>query len=74
MHDTASYSNMTKDDLRLKILRTLGRDQKPRNEKQLKCSFCGKSAAEVEHMLSGPSVYICDKCVTKCNQILDDQH
>ena len=74
MQNTGSYGNTMKDELRLKVLRTLGRDEKSRKEKRLECSFCGKSAAEVQHMLTGPSVYICDECVTKCNQILDDQH
>ncbi len=73
MQHIGSYSDMMKDELRLKILRTLGQDKESRKRK-LKCSFCGKSATEVQHMLSGPSVYICNECVTKCNQILDDQH
>lgn len=34
------------------------------------CSFCGKSAHEVSRLIAGPSVYICDECVTLCSEIL----
>jgi hypothetical protein len=35
------------------------------------CSFCGKSHAEVRKLIAGPGVYICDKCVVICKNILD---
>jgi hypothetical protein len=34
------------------------------------CSFCGLAAPDVAKLITGPGVYICDECVTKCNQIL----
>jgi hypothetical protein len=34
------------------------------------CSFCGQPEADVQKMISGPGVYICDGCVEKCNEIL----
>ena len=36
----------------------------------LKCSFCRKSQRDVQKLIAGPSVYICDECVEICNQIL----
>lgn len=36
------------------------------------CSFCGKQAAEVKKLVQGPGVYICDECVTLCNDIVKD--
>jgi len=36
----------------------------------LHCSFCGKSQHEVEKLIAGPGVYICDVCVALCNEIL----
>lgn len=33
------------------------------------CSFCGKGKQEVEHMVAGPSVMICDECI-KASQLL----
>jgi ClpX C4-type zinc finger len=39
----------------------------------LQCSFCGKSKDEVERLIAGPGVYICDGCVGLCDQILADQ-
>jgi hypothetical protein len=37
----------------------------------LRCSFCGKKAADVAKLLGGPNVHICDACVGVCNKILD---
>lgn len=38
--------------------------------KHIRCSFCGKTEPEVNKLLSGPGVFICDECVGMCNQIL----
>lgn len=35
------------------------------------CSFCGRTEEAVERLISGPEVYICDKCVHLCNGILE---
>ncbi|MCB1119133.1 MAG: ATP-dependent Clp protease ATP-binding subunit ClpX [Chlamydiia bacterium] len=35
------------------------------------CSFCGRSEEAVEKLISGPQVYICDKCVRLCTGILE---
>jgi ATP-dependent Clp protease ATP-binding subunit ClpX len=35
------------------------------------CSFCGRTEEAVEKLISGPNVYICDKCVRLCTGILD---
>lgn len=43
------------------------------NNKNLYCSFCGKSQDEVKKLIAGPSVYICDECVELCNDILRDE-
>lgn len=40
--------------------------------KQLACSFCGKSAAEVSKLVAGPSVYICNACVAIASRIIDE--
>ena len=40
------------------------------NDKHLRCSFCGKSKDSVRKFISGPSVYICNECITLCNEIL----
>ena len=41
-------------------------------EKQLRCSFCGKSKEAVQKFISGPNVYICNECIALCNDILAD--
>ncbi len=40
--------------------------------KQLKCSFCGKPQAEVRRLIAGPGVYICDECIELCMDIIKD--
>ena len=34
-----------------------------KNDKNVRCSFCGKSQSGVEKIVAGPGVYICDECV-----------
>ena len=36
----------------------------------LYCSFCGKSQHEVRKLIAGPTVFICDKCVELCTDII----
>ena len=38
-----------------------------------KCSFCGKSQKQVQQLIAGPGVYICDECVELCNEIIDER-
>jgi ribosomal protein L37AE/L43A len=37
------------------------------------CTFCKKSSSEVEALVAGPGVYICDKCVALCSNTLEEQ-
>jgi ClpX C4-type zinc finger/Sigma-70 region 2 len=37
---------------------------------QYHCSFCGSAAGEVERLVGGPGVAICNECVVRCQQIL----
>ncbi len=41
--------------------------------KDLRCSFCGKSQAEVKKLIAGPMVYICDECIDLCNEIIVEE-
>jgi ATP-dependent Clp protease ATP-binding subunit ClpX len=43
------------------------------NNGNLSCSFCGKSQKEVKKLIAGPSVYICDECISLCNDILAEE-
>ena len=42
-------------------------------EQNLRCSFCGKSQEEVEKIIAGPTVYICDECIDLCNDIIEEE-
>ena len=40
-------------------------------DKSIRCSFCGKGQEEVERIIAGPGVYICDECVELCTSIIE---
>ena len=44
-----------------------------KDEKPLKCSFCGKPQNRVRKLIAGPGVYICDECIGVCTSILEDE-
>ena len=49
-------------------------NSKPDNSKRvLKCSFCGKTQDQVDKLIAGPSMYICNECVDLCCDMLDEE-
>lgn len=38
------------------------------------CSFCGKTQDEVDKLIAGPGVFICDECIELCSDMLGDEH
>ncbi|MGN0672085.1 MAG: ClpX C4-type zinc finger protein, partial [Anaerovoracaceae bacterium] len=40
------------------------------DNRQLRCSFCGKPQGQVRRLIAGPDVYICDECVSLCQDII----
>lgn len=41
--------------------------------REAKCSFCGKRQEEVQKLIAGPGVYICNECVHLCNLIIKEE-
>lgn len=41
--------------------------------KNLNCSFCDKKQTEVNKLIAGNSVYICNECIYLCNEILNEE-
>ena len=39
-------------------------------KKNLSCSFCGKNRESVDKLIAGPSVYICNECITLSYNII----
>ncbi|MCL2688228.1 MAG: ATP-dependent Clp protease ATP-binding subunit ClpX [Chitinispirillia bacterium] len=39
----------------------------------IKCSFCGKGPNDVNKLITGPSVHICNECVEMCNDLLREK-
>jgi hypothetical protein len=38
---------------------------------KLRCSFCRRSADQVDRLVSGASAYICDACIAECAAVLE---
>lgn len=47
--------------------------EKSKGDKLLYCSFCGKSQHEVKKLIAGPSVFVCDECISLCNDIIKEE-
>ncbi len=43
------------------------------NNIDITCSFCGKSHDEVNKIIAGPGVYICDECIQMCSEIIENE-
>ena len=39
----------------------------------VKCSFCGKTQEQAQHIIAGPGVYICNECVLLCQEIVEGE-
>ena len=39
-----------------------------------RCSFCGKSANEVDRLIAGPDAFICNECIDLCASIIDREN
>lgn len=42
-------------------------------KKQVKCSFCGKTQEQVNRIVAGPGVYICNECIELCSEIIEEE-
>ena len=47
---------------------------KNQNEKNVRCSFCGKTQESVKRIVAGPGVYICDECISLCKNIIEEDY
>lgn len=65
------------DQLREALERTSGGDEpelkKITGKGTLRCSFCSKKQKDVKKLIAGPGVYICDECLTLCNEIVEEE-
>jgi len=55
----------------LHLLQPLADKYVEERAEQTSCSFCGRGKPEVK-LGAGPSVYICDSCVSSCSEIFKD--
>ena len=47
--------------------------RKSKEEAKHYCSFCGKNQEEINKLIAGHGVYICDECIDLCNQIIAEE-
>lgn len=65
---------MTYNDKMKLSSRLVSKNQVPRRDDVIRCSFCGKAQDEVSKLIAGPKVYICDECVRVCQDIIEHEH
>ncbi len=41
-----------------------------KKEKEVCCSFCGKTQDQVMQLIAGPGIFICDECVEVCHELI----
>ena len=44
-----------------------------RREKNIRCSFCHKTQSQVDRIIAGDGVYICNECVELCQAIIEEE-
>ncbi len=45
-----------------------------KGEEIVRCSFCGKTQAQVRKLIAGPNgAYICDECIEVCSEIVEEE-
>lgn len=42
-------------------------------QKDARCSFCGKDSSQVKRIIAGPNAYICNECVDLCKEIISQE-
>jgi hypothetical protein len=75
------HGKMTRAFVVLERLMRIQRDRAARQSDRkldddgatLYCSFCGKNQHEVEKLIAGPTVFICNECVDLCMDILREE-
>lgn len=40
---------------------------------EIYCSFCGKTKEEVDHVIAGPGVYICNNCINEFSDLMKNE-
>lgn len=45
----------------------------PYHDKEITCSFCGKTQDKVKRIIAGPNVFICDECIHLCMDIIEEE-
>jgi hypothetical protein len=62
-----------REGLAARILQELGADHDDLESRlrraALACSFCGRSGVDVAHLVAGPGVFICDRCIDRGTRV-----
>ncbi len=57
----------------LQEIKTMTTDTSAQIKPEFCCSFCSKSSEQVNVLIAGPGVFICNECVDICNQIISGE-
>ena len=66
-----------RDGLAAGVLRELGLDERALRRRlgraARRCSFCGREGLDVEHLVAGPGVFVCERCVERATAVARDE-
>ena len=43
-----------------------------KDDKERRCNFCGRTETEVDKLVAGPNVFICNECIDVCQHIVNE--
>ena len=43
------------------------------SEKEILCSFCGRTKSQTKLLIAGLDAHICDRCITQANGIIEEE-
>ena len=71
--DSLDEPQQPKEEIKITTEPTAVKNAKAAND-QLVCNFCGKKKLDVDRLIAGPGVHICNECIALCNEILEEDH
>jgi hypothetical protein len=65
------------DGLAADVLREVGLDERTLRQRiaraACRCSFCEREGVDVAHLVAGPGVYVCERCVDHAEELVADK-
>jgi len=71
-HDARLEAALAKLDEALGEIQALGKSVPPRDGSNAVCSICARQPEQVQFMVAGPAIFLCDKCIDLLTKTLQE--